>query len=178
MKFSLSPGRQLPSSRKLTLLGLAAIAMIVVAASLTMLDWRRETAFIVIGALCSSFAFSVFFRTLNTRLRELERSRASLESKTVELQQTADALRDSERRLSEKSQLLETTLEHMDQGIMVVGPDRMVPLCNHRAIEIMELPEELMALHPRFDDVLAYQSREQEYGRDETLKEIVRLGEP
>ena len=176
MKFSLSPGRQLPSSRKLTLLGLAAIAMIVVAASLTMLDWRRETAFIVIGALCSSFAFSVFFRTLNTRLRELERSRASLENKTVQLQQTADALRDSERRLSEKSQLLETTLEHMDQGIMVVGPDRMVPLCNHRAIEIMELPEELMASHPRFDDVLAYQSREQEYGRDETLKEIVRLG--
>ena len=176
MKFSLNPGRQLPSSRKLTLLGLAAIAMIVVAASLTMLDWRRETAFIVIGALCSSFAFSVFFRTLNTRLRELERSRASLENKTVQLQQTADALRVSERRLSEKSQLLETTLEHMDQGIMVVGPDRMVPLCNHRAIEIMELPEELMASHPRFDDVLAYQSREQEYGRDETLKEIVRLG--
>lgn len=174
MKFSLSPGRQLPSSRKLTLLGIAA--MIVVAASLTMLDWRREVAFIVIGALCTVSALSVFFRTLNTQLRELERNRAGLESKTNELQQTADALRGSERRLSEKSQLLETTLEHMDQGIMVVGPDRMVPLCNHRAIEIMELPEELMATRPRFDDVLAYQSREQEYGRDETLKEIVRLG--
>ena len=76
MKFSLSPGRQLPSSRKLTLLGIAA--MIVVAASLTMLDWRREVAFIVIGALCTVSALSVFFRTLNTQLRELERNRASL----------------------------------------------------------------------------------------------------
>src|SRR5262249_24391444 len=73
-----------------------------------------------------------------------------------------------------KSQLLETTLEHMDQGIMVVDANRIVALCNRRAIEIMELPEELMASHPRFDEVLAYQAREQEYGTDETLKEIVR----
>jgi hypothetical protein len=76
MKFPLSPGRQLPSSRKLTLLGIAA--MIVVAVSLTMWDWRHEVAFIVIGALCTVSALSVFFRTLNTQLRELERNRASL----------------------------------------------------------------------------------------------------
>jgi signal transduction histidine kinase/DNA-binding response OmpR family regulator/HPt (histidine-containing phosphotransfer) domain-containing protein len=139
-------------------------------------NWRREAIFIAIGALCTVLGFIVLFRTLRGQLRELERNRASLETKTSELQQTADALRESERRLSEKSQLLETTLEHMAQGIMVVDANRMVALCNRRAIEIMELPEELMASHPRFDDVLAYQSREQEYGHDETLKEIVRLG--
>src|SRR5499427_9378726 len=59
---------------------------------------------------------------------------------------------------------------------MVVDANRIVALCNRRAIEIMELPEELMASHPRFDEVLAYQAREQEYGTDETLKEIVRRG--
>ena len=94
----------------------------------------------------------------------------------MELQQTAHALRKSERRLTEKSQLLETTLEHMDQGIMVVDADRMVPLCNRRAVEILDLPPELMAVQPHFDDVLAWQWRKQEYGRDETLREIVRRG--
>src|SRR5262252_5480173 len=59
---------------------------------------------------------------------------------------------------------------------MVVDANRIVALCNRRAIEIMELPEELMASHPRFDEVFAYQAREQEYGTDETLKEIVRRG--
>jgi signal transduction histidine kinase/DNA-binding response OmpR family regulator len=139
-------------------------------------NWRRQSALIAFGALCIVLAFVVLFRTLSGKFRELERNRANLEAKTAELQQTADALRDSERRLSEKSHLLETTLEHMDQGIMVVDANRMVPLCNRRAIEIMELPEELMASHPRFDDVLAYQAREQEYGREDELKEIVRLG--
>jgi signal transduction histidine kinase/DNA-binding response OmpR family regulator/HPt (histidine-containing phosphotransfer) domain-containing protein len=139
-------------------------------------NWRRQSTFIAIGALCTSLAFIVLFRALAVQFRELERKRAGLETKTSELRHTADALRESEQRLVEKSQLLETTLEHMDQGIMVVDADRIVALCNRRVIEIMELPEELMASHPRFDDVLAYQSREQEYGRDETLKEIVRLG--
>jgi signal transduction histidine kinase len=139
-------------------------------------NWRRQSTFIAIGALCAALGFIVLFRALSAQFRELEENRASLEAKTSELQQTADALRESEGRLTEKSQLLETTLEHMDQGIMVVAADRMVPLCNHRAIEIMELPEDLMASHPRFDDVLAYQFREQEYGRDKTLREIVKLG--
>jgi signal transduction histidine kinase/CheY-like chemotaxis protein len=144
------------------------------AAALT--NWRRQAIFIAIGALCAAFGFVVLFRALGDKFRELEQNRASLETKTSELQRTADALRESERRLSEKSRLLETTLEHMDQGIMVVDADRMVALCNRRAIEIMDLPEELMASHPRFDDVLAYQAREQEYGQDERLKEIVKLG--
>jgi signal transduction histidine kinase len=64
----------------------------------------------------------------------------------------------------------------MDQGILVVDAERMVPVCNRRAIEIMDLPPALMAVQPHFDDVLAWQWRKQEYGRDETLKEIVRRG--
>jgi signal transduction histidine kinase/DNA-binding response OmpR family regulator/HPt (histidine-containing phosphotransfer) domain-containing protein len=139
-------------------------------------NWRRQSTFIAIGAVCAVLGFIVLFRELGTQFRELEQNRASLELNTMELQQTADALRKSERRLTEKSQLLETTLEHMDQGILVVDADRMVPLCNRRAIEIMDLPPALMAVQPHFDDVLAWQWRKQEYGRDETLKEIVRRG--
>lgn len=139
-------------------------------------NWRRQSTLIAIGAACAVLGFLVLFRELATQFRELEQNRASLELNTMELQQTANALRKSERRLTEKSQLLETTLEHMDQGILVVDADRMVPLCNRRAIEIMGLPPELMAVQPHFDDVLAWQWRKQEYGRDETLKEIVRRG--
>src|ERR1700731_3192640 len=139
-------------------------------------NWRRQSTFIAIGAVCAGLGFIVLFRELGTQFRELEQNRASLELNTIELQQTADALRKSERRLTEKSQLLETTLEHMDQVILVVDAERMVPLCNRRAIEIMDLPPELMAVQPHFDDVLAWQWRKQEYGRDETLKEIVRRG--
>jgi hypothetical protein len=87
-------------------------------------NWRRQTTLIAIGAACAVLGFMVLFRALGAQFRELEENRKSLELKTIELQQTADALRKSERRLTEKSQLLETTLEHMDQGIMVVdaGP--------------------------------------------------------
>jgi signal transduction histidine kinase/CheY-like chemotaxis protein len=138
-------------------------------------NWRRQSAFIAIGAACTILGFVVLFRALGAQFRELENNRRTLEAKTWELQQAADALRESEARFSEKSQLLETTLEHMDQGIMVVDASRMVALCNRRAVEIMELPEELMAAHPPFDEVLAYQAREQEYGRDERLMEIVKL---
>src|SRR5262252_7186207 len=138
--------------------------------------WRRQSTFIAIGALGVVLAFIALFRALGAQFCELERNRESLQSKTSELQQAADALRQSERELSEKKQLLETTLEHMDQGIMVVDANRMVALCNHRAVEIMDLPEELVASYPRFDDVLAYQAAEQEYGQDEILKEIVKLG--
>ena len=139
-------------------------------------NWRRQSTFIAIGAVCAVLGFLALFRELGAQFRELEENWASLELNTKELQQTADALRKSERRLTEKSQLLEATLENMDQGIMVVDADRMVPLCNRRAIEIMDLPPELMAVQPHFDDVLAWQWRKQEYGYDETLKEIVRRG--
>ncbi len=139
-----------------------------------MADWRRQSAFIALSALCAVLGFIVLFRALGVQLRELNQNRATLEAKTSELQQAADALRKSERRLTEKSQLLETTLEHMDQGIMVVDADRIVRLCNRRALEILDLPKQLMEAHPRFDDVLAYQWRRNEYGHDQTLEEIVK----
>jgi Cache domain len=73
-------------------------------------NWRRQSRLIAIGAVCAVLGFMLLFRELEAQFRELEQNRASLELNTKELQQTADALRKSERRLTEKSQLLETTL--------------------------------------------------------------------
>jgi signal transduction histidine kinase/DNA-binding response OmpR family regulator/HPt (histidine-containing phosphotransfer) domain-containing protein len=123
-------------------------------------DWRRQTVFIGVGTLCAVFGFVLLFRMLAAQFRQLEANRARLET--------------SERRLTEKSRLLETTLEHMDQGILMIDADRTVPVCNHRTREILDLPEDLMASYPRFDDVLAYLARQHEFDNvDDRMKELI-----
>ena len=57
----------------------------------------------------------------------------------------AEALCASEARYAEQSALLKATLENMNQGIMMVAPDGSVPVLNRRAIELLELPEHLLA---------------------------------
>lgn len=64
--------------------------------------------------------------------------------------------RDSEAQLREKSILLEATLEHMDQGVAKISATGIVELCNRRALELLELPAELMAAKPSLVNVLAY----------------------
>jgi diguanylate cyclase (GGDEF)-like protein len=60
---------------------------------------------------------------------------------------------------------LETTLDNMDQGLMVIAKDRTVPICNRRAVELLDLPEKLMACGPKWDEVLAYQWQANEFDR-------------
>src|SRR5712692_4093123 len=59
--------------------------------------------------------------------------------------------------------LLEATLENINQGVMMVDADRRVPVYNRRAIELLELPSELMVSRPSFDDVLEFLSRRGEF---------------
>ena len=123
-------------------------------------DWRRQAVFIGVGTLCAVFGFVLLFRMLAAQFRQLEANRVRLEI--------------SERHLTEKSRLLETTLEHMDQGILMIDADRTVPVCNRRTKEILDLPEDLMSSHPRFDDVLAYLARQHEFdGVDDRLKQLI-----
>lgn len=79
---------------------------------------------------------------------------------------TREKLRASEARYAQKSRLLEATLENMSQGIMMVDAERRVQVCNHRAIEKLGLPPDLMATHPLFDDVLRWQWEQGEFGTD------------
>ncbi len=82
------------------------------------------------------------------------------------LNHARELLRASEMAHVQKSRLFEITLEHMSQGIMMVDADRRVQVCNARAIAKLGLPTELMANHPRLDDVLRWQWAEDEFGRD------------
>lgn len=71
--------------------------------------------------------------------------------------------RESEAQLQSKSMLLEATLDRMEQGIMMVNADRVVEVCNRRAMELLDLPRELMASRPTFSQVLAHQWASDEF---------------
>jgi PAS domain S-box-containing protein len=62
----------------------------------------------------------------------------------TERHRAAEALCASEARYAEQSALLKATLENMNQGIMMVAPDGSVPVLNRRAVELLELPEDLL----------------------------------
>jgi signal transduction histidine kinase len=76
---------------------------------------------------------------------------------------SATALSDSERSVAEKSRMLEMTLEHMDQGLIMIDSERRVPICNRRAMELLQLPPELIARHPKFEDLLEFQWSQNEF---------------
>jgi signal transduction histidine kinase/CheY-like chemotaxis protein len=66
-------------------------------------------------------------------------------------------------------------LENMSQGIMMIDAGRRVQVCNQRATALLDLPVQLMASHPLFDDVLRAQWRSGEFGIDgKNLEEQVR----
>ncbi|RZI67811.1 MAG: diguanylate cyclase [Variovorax sp.] len=71
--------------------------------------------------------------------------------------------RDSETLLRQKSALLEATLDRMEQGIVMVNADRVVEVCNRRAMELLDLPEALMMSRPHFQQVLDHQSAQGEF---------------
>ena len=153
--------------------------------------WRHQAYYIaagtfaVVATLCILFGLlSGQFRrvalseaSLSQRNTDLERSSARLAEQATELRATAEALRGSQREVAEKSSLLETTLEHMDEGIMLVTADRTVAVCNQRAIELLSLPPELIATRPRFTDILAYQWGSSEFSRsDADTMDFVKTG--
>lgn len=153
--------------------------------------WRREMTLIALGALLALNGILFLLRALAAQLDRLQSSRRSLTRRNAEieaarerLQEQADALeragaalRRSEARLAEKSALLETTLEHMDQGLMMVDAAGIVAVCNRRVVELLDLPPALMAARPAFTSVLEHQWSTDEFSAtDEATKARIRSG--
>ncbi|MDB5513214.1 MAG: diguanylate cyclase [Enterovirga sp.] len=69
------------------------------------------------------------------------------------------------RELSAQSALLQTTLDNMAQGLIVVDSDGSVPICNRRAIELLDLPPALMASKPHYTEVWGYQLAQHDFDR-------------
>lgn len=101
----------------------------------------------------------------------------ALKQQQQALEQAEARARESEARLKEKSTLLEATLARMEQGLMMVNADRVVEVCNRRAIELLGLPEALMASKPSFEAVLAHQWASDEFSRtSQDIQDFVRSG--
>jgi diguanylate cyclase (GGDEF)-like protein/PAS domain S-box-containing protein len=65
--------------------------------------------------------------------------------------------RSFDERLQREKDLLQATLDHMDQGLIVVEPDLSIPVLSKRVTELLCLPEEFARTHPSFVEVLNYQ---------------------
>ena len=119
--------------------------------------WREESIFMASGTALASLGLIGFLFVLNWQFSRLERGSALLEEQANALSGTAEALRASERLLAEKSATLELTLDQMDQGLMMIDQDGCVAVSNRRVIELLDLPADMMANRPKFQDLLVYQ---------------------
>jgi PAS domain S-box-containing protein len=58
--------------------------------------------------------------------------------------------------LAQKSQVLERTLESLAQGVVSVDPSGHVNAWNHRLLELLGLPEQLLASRPTLNQIVDY----------------------
>jgi diguanylate cyclase (GGDEF)-like protein len=118
--------------------------------------WWRQAIMICAGVFVVTLGFAILLLALRRQIAIIEKSQISIHEQV-------DAVRRSEAHLAEQSALLETTLEHMNQGLMMVDASGIVAICNRRAIEILELPPAMMADHPPLDDVIELQKQRGEF---------------
>ena len=86
---------------------------------------------------------------------------------------------DAESSASHKSAVLEATLENMDQGLIMFDADLRVQVCNHRALDLLDLPAALMLSRPRFEDVNRYEYERGEFGTtDQDFDEWLQAHKP
>ena len=58
-------------------------------------------------------------------------------------------------RLAEQSALVHAMLDRIETGVVLVDAEGTSEVCNRRAVELLNLPEAVMARRPAFDDVRA-----------------------
>jgi NO-binding membrane sensor protein with MHYT domain/nitrogen-specific signal transduction histidine kinase len=90
------------------------------------------------------------------RQRIIQQSKQDLERLNRDLERQVD---ERTKDLQTTRSLLEATLQNVNQGIMMIGSDHRVPVCNRRAMELLDLPPELMASCPRWEEVVAHLRR-------------------
>lgn len=116
--------------------------------------WWREATLVACGTIGTACCVLLLLRALGRQFRTLEGQRTALSAHNAELTRMAAALEASDARLIATSHELEATLASMDQGLMMVDGGGTVAVCNRRAIELLDLPPELMASRPSFETVM------------------------
>lgn len=112
--------------------------------------WRGQCLWIWGGASIFTFSLILLINAIGRQIILVEESRRRISEQ-------AEAARASEARLAAQSKELETTLAHMEQGIVMADADGVVRVCNQRAVEMLDLPADILATHPRVSDVIRFQ---------------------
>jgi signal transduction histidine kinase/CheY-like chemotaxis protein/HPt (histidine-containing phosphotransfer) domain-containing protein len=134
-------------------------------------DWRRQAMYVGLGSTLVIFTLLGLFQLLRRQFRHLADSAG-------DLRRAAAALRHSEAALAAKSQVHETTLRYMDQGIMMITADRRIVAWNARTAALLDLPEPLLEKEPHFEEIHAYQWQIGEFVQTgEELKAAFRQGD-
>ena len=164
----LRPGERLVSVNPLR--DYPLVVDVAVSKSRSLAHWRQEAILAAVGTACAVLCMALLLRALTLQLRRLERSETSLAERNAHLESArhrmesqAEALRASEAHLAEKSAVLTMTLDNINQGIAMVDARGRVGVWNARALELLDLPAELIASRPTFDAVLAYQRATNEF---------------
>ncbi len=190
-------GKAAPRGQQGRLASVHAVANSPLSVEVTMTDdaalsaWRRQALGLLLMALAAVLGGALMLRALLRQMqeqrgdqhalalrnRELEQAHARLEQQAAKLAETAEALRGGERLLAERSATLNTTLQYMDQGIMMVDSGGTVAAYNHRVVEMLGIPEDLLARRPAFREILQFQWETGEFARTgESLRDFVRAG--
>ena len=84
-------------------------------------------------------------------------------------------------RLVSSQMALTATLENISQGILMKDADGRVPVINHRAAELLDLPQALLRRPPTFRDIVNWQMQTVEFGpveqMDPAFRRFVEHGE-
>jgi diguanylate cyclase (GGDEF)-like protein len=147
---------------------------VAVGAGAVLRTWRQQAMAIAGGSLLL-LAYAVYLmRMVHIQFVRLQKSSVHLTRQNAELTRLSGELQHSQKDLAEKSHELQTTLQTMDQGLMMVDAAGIVVVCNGRAMQLLDLPPALMASRPTFVDVLSYQWQTNLSGREEgSFKDFV-----
>src|SRR4029077_9028346 len=117
--------------------------------------WRWQAIYMGGGSIVIFIYAAYLMGRARRQYGRLQESRESLRRQNEELRKTSDALVSSQLHLGNLTHELETILETMDQGLMMVDGENIVVHCNTQAKRLLDLPDDLIAARPTFSALLA-----------------------
>jgi PAS domain S-box-containing protein len=94
---------------------------------------------------------------------------ALLHGRFQEVTELARDLRTNREELRAALDLNRTTLENMDQGLLMFDANERLQVYNKRALELLDLPRDLLARRPLYDELVQYQIAHGEFAHDEAF---------
>jgi diguanylate cyclase (GGDEF)-like protein len=172
-----------PLHHSLSMLALIGAALLLIGGGLAAFIFRTMlSAFQILRSLATHLSEGCAVTAPVTPITEANVIGSALATASAELRQQAQALEQSKqelehkveertRELSDKSALIEATLDNMDQGLLMIDQAGRVPVYNRRAAELLELPKDFMAQRPHLHALIRLLAEAGEYQKaDESLK--------